>query len=886
MGWHAYAEDGQRRQPPEEKLVFSKVRVQGDDWALVQGRLGAKINPKHVHLSLEGRNPFGADRVEQFRSINAVNILPRQEVRKPRDKIQKFPEPPKSPSLKGPGRLEKTGRVREEGLRSPKRGSRGPKESQKTTTGKPWSPRVPRRTDDLQDVDRRDSVVWRSIIHREPEKVDRRGQSDSAKAPGPEGSDRRTQLNKIKITISPQPKGSRLSARANGDLKKETARDSGFDSRETTPTQVTEAIDRQVRLTAAEPPFLFTPRSPNPVGQSQTTPSQPKPRPVGPEPSEYPGPVGAMGPAESIRNLLSEDPILKEAQLLSRRRVGPTFDSQSPSKLDVHGEPRFRVLPTSQWLQRKNAKTSESGPLGGGAQLATVSFEAEAQQASNQEIQATASSSQPDTVKPTALQEMEAQILASQSAHIEKKKQSVSEERPRPAEPVQPERSIFEQLFSEERPRGDSYWRIADRLRSAFSAVEKDPGSDAEREAPKVAPQSGQSIFGQLFPEEVGARSGSGEELVRETTGEALTPPKDSLLVSLRNEVRNWIPEDQQDRITGPQPGEYGSHSTVVVISGTSPSLIETDFFRIAPEGKHVEGWAGGLVKVVQARDSITFEPLGQYYLMFHSRPSALAYVDEVKRLHTLSRKLLHAPAASGREVAKGPLDQAPASPQPFLTDEEQAAVRSFTLLSPSLPPNISVRLWNTRLVQDIAARSNIADVVETLRPEAATPAKVLLKINSAAGGGPGEDPGGLTTDELWLTLRDDGRERSAPWVLANLSRGIMPVKPVFSSASSGGIRVKSEPVTVPASSELDEEFYDDEGVGGEPVAGQLPSSAAAAAERKLGGGADRHERFSRFILTFTQPAIARRFVRCWHKRAIYDAVLGRSVVVDAVALM
>ncbi|ROW16642.1 hypothetical protein VPNG_01729 [Cytospora leucostoma] len=901
FGWHAHAEDEQRRQPSQEKPLFSKVRVQSDDWALLQGRLGAKINPKHVHLSLEGRTPFGADRVEQFRSIDAVNILPRQEVRKPRDKIKRFPEPLKSRSLSGPERLEKTGGTRKGGLRPPQRGSRGPEDSQKTTRGKAWSPRVPRRADDLQDVYRRDSLVWRSIIHREPETVDKRGPSDAAEAPCPKGPDRRTQLNKIKITIASQPKGNRLSAQATGDLKKETARNPGFDSLETTPTQVREAINRQVSLTAAESPTLSTPRPPKPVGQTQTTPSQPKPRAVEPDLSEFPGSIGVMGPAESIRNLLSEDPILKEAQLLSRGRVGPMFDSQSPSKLDVHGEPRFRVLPTSQWLQRKNAKASESGPLGG-AQKATVSFEPEAQQASDQETQATASSSQPGTVKPTALQEMEAQIVASQSAHFEKKKQAESEERLKPAEPVQPERSIFEQLFSEERPRGDSYWRIADRLRSAFSAVEKDLGPDAEREVPKVAPQSDQSIFGQLFPEEVGARSASSEEWVRETTGEPLTPPKDSLLISLRNEVRNWIPADQQERITGPQPGEYGSHSTVVVISGTSPSLIETDFFRIAPEGQHVEGWAGGLVKVVQARDSITFEPLGQYYLMFHSRPSALAYVDEVRRLHALSRRLLHAPAASGREVAKGPLDQAPASPQPFLTDEEQAAVRSFTLLSPSLPPNISVRLWNTRLVQDIAARSDIADVVETLRPEAATPAKVLLKINNAAagsgsgsggsgGGSPGEDPGGLTTDELWLTLRDDGRERSAPWVLANLSQGIMPVKPVFSSASSGGIRVKSRPVAVPTSSELDDEFYDDEGAaGGESVAGQLPSSAAATAatERKLGGGggAGRHERFSRFILTFTQPAIARRFVRCWHKRAIYDAVLGRSVVVDAVALM
>lgn len=345
-------------------------------------------------------------------------------------------------------------------------------------------------------------------------------------------------------------------------------------------------------------------------------------------------------------------------------------------------------------------------------------------------------------------------------------------------------------------------------------------------------------------------------------------------MVSLRNEVRNWMSEEGQGQPSGPEPGEYGSHSTVVVISGTSPSLMDTDFYRIAPEGQHVEGWAGGLIKVIQAHDSISYEPLGQYYLMFHSRPSALAYVDEVLRLHELSRRMLHAPAGSGREVAKGPLDQAPASPQPFLTDEERAAVRSFTLCSPHITPSISVRMWNTALVNELAAKSNIADVLPTLRPEGSTPARVLLKLTSPDGQH-GEGQGGLTADELWLTLRDDGRERNAPWVLANLSEGIMPVKPKFISEHYK-ITVKAEPVPVPL--ELGD---DDEAADG------LPSPPPPRQDGKTGdAGVDRNERFRRFVLTFTQPAIARRFVRCWHKRVVYDALLDRSVVVDAATIM
>ncbi|ROW09681.1 hypothetical protein VMCG_02472 [Cytospora schulzeri] len=658
------------------------------------------------------------------------------------------------------------------------------------------------------------------------------------------------------------------------------------------PQRVREAINRQVRLTATGIAPILPIRPPNTAGQlpqyapPPPLPSPPKPRDAGMNTGDFAGAAATMGPAESVRKSMTEDPILKEAGLLSKERMNASFFSQSPSMLDMHVEPRFRVFPT--WLQGKNSK--ELGSLEG-ARIPSGSTEADAQQQQqqqNESRQAKAPSSQHDTVEPTALQETQVFNLApdftpsNEESHAASDESIAPVELVKPKEPVQPERPIFEQLFSEERPRGDSYWQIANRLKATFSAVDKGSGSDSslEREAPAWRPQPGQSIFGQLFPDQVDPTSGQSEDAWRGPTWEPLAPPEDSLLVSLRNEVRSWIPEDQQDRIVGPQPGEYGSHSTVVVISGLSPSLTDTDFYRIAPEGKHVEGWAGGLVKVVQARESITYEPLGQYYLMFYSRPSALAYVDEVKRLHALSRKLLHAPAASGREVARGALDQAPATPQPYLTDEERAAVRSFTLLSPSLPLNISVRLWNTQLVADIAAKSNIGDVVQALRPEATTPAKVLLKLNPSGGGGGGG--GGLTTDELWLTLRDDGRERSAPWVLANLSRGIMPVKPKFNAAQSG-IKVKAKPVPVPL--EMDDDVYDEE--SGEPVVGQLPP--AAAAERsgeRLSNGADRHERFSRFVLTFTQPAIARRFVRCWHKRIIHDAELGRNVVVDAVALM
>lgn len=413
-------------------------------------------------------------------------------------------------------------------------------------------------------------------------------------------------------------------------------------------------------------------------------------------------------------------------------------------------------------------------------------------------------------------------------------------------------------------------------------------------------------IYKKLFPDDASEnsepqlQSGSQPgEITGDTSApneEGLVPPEESLLVSLRNEVRNWIPEEQRQDITAPEPGDPGSYSTVVILSGLSNSLLNTDFYRILPETKHIEGWAGGLVKVVQARDALSHEPLGRYFLMFHSKPAADAYKDELLRLHDLSKRLLH------NSMGKGPLAQMPIAPQPFLTDEEKASVRSFTLCPPTAPLQINVRIWNSNLVREIAQNANIADVVQTLRPDVASPSKVLVTVNTIPGSIAGAG-GGLTVDELWLTLRDDGRERGAPWVLSNLKKGIMPVK-LTSSSKHGKIDFRSEAVQAP----LQGAIYDEQDMLAEPEEEAFsPRKVAYDAwhdrnatkndmfDRTLvlapestprPAKVDREERFNRFIVTFTQPAISRRFVRSWHKRAIWDEQERRSVSIDAVALM
>lgn len=465
-----------------------------------------------------------------------------------------------------------------------------------------------------------------------------------------------------------------------------------------------------------------------------------------------------------------------------------------------------------------------------------------------------------------------------------------------PEKHVKKELSIFDRLFNDKPDNPSPGPKVPNAL-GPEGEGDINSSSWTQADTPVKPQQIDNSIYGRLFPEEAQAKEEDSEQspaVLEPGQAAPLDPTDSSLWVSLRNEVRNWIPAADREEVNAPELGEYGSHSTVVVISAVSSTLIDSDFYRIIPEGKHVEGWAGGLVKIVQARHPLSHEPVGQYFLMFHSRPSAVAYAEEVKRLHELSQRLLHAPGSSGRKTARGKLGSAPARPQPFLTEEEKAAVRSFTLCAPDAELRVSVRMWGLLMVGQIASKTDIADVVQALRPEAETPAKVLLVV--------GGHHGALTARELWLALRDDGRERGTPWVLKNAREGIMPVRTQLVTdtlfKATGRVLLRAEAVPFPLDIDADDAaaaetgvMFAESGVGGgghlDGDWGEEEDNDPQQRAVEGGGGADgQEEAFNRFVLTFTQSVDARRFVRSWHKRAIWDAEQATSVIIDAVALM
>jgi hypothetical protein len=58
-------------------------------------------------------------------------------------------------------------------------------------------------------------------------------------------------------------------------------------------------------------------------------------------------------------------------------------------------------------------------------------------------------------------------------------------------------------------------------------------------------------------------------------------------------EITQWLKRSTQDL----EPNEFYNGPTLLVLSGASKSLLESDFYRLARQGKHLDNWAIGLVR-------------------------------------------------------------------------------------------------------------------------------------------------------------------------------------------------------------------------------------------------------------------------------------------------
>ncbi|KAI1107483.1 hypothetical protein F4804DRAFT_161550 [Jackrogersella minutella] len=279
---------------------------------------------------------------------------------------------------------------------------------------------------------------------------------------------------------------------------------------------------------------------------------------------------------------------------------------------------------------------------------------------------------------------------------------------------------------------------------------------------------------------------------------------------------------------------------SMLILTAASKQLSESDFLRLGPQGEHVEGWVGGISRVIQARDPDTLQALGHYFVLFDSAEAAAAYRGEVARLWELGKA--HVPGAarhnsrSTRGVAALPL------PLGLLRDRRgrdvAAAIRGFTLVPPTLRYHLELSAAHNRdAIEDLDVGG--ASFVDRLADAAGSRHLALVTVNG----------GRMSVDALRRAIEEDGRDRNLPWRVTDLENGILPFgKSILKrhDADAAGF----ERGLLEQAYRATGNRYDDAGEGGE-----------------VGEVDEMYRQYPRFIVPFVDNAEAQRFVRGWHRR-------------------
>ncbi|OTA91666.1 hypothetical protein M434DRAFT_397057 [Hypoxylon sp. CO27-5] len=278
----------------------------------------------------------------------------------------------------------------------------------------------------------------------------------------------------------------------------------------------------------------------------------------------------------------------------------------------------------------------------------------------------------------------------------------------------------------------------------------------------------------------------------------------------------------------------------MLVLSAASKQLHESDFLRLAPRGIHVDGWIGGITRVIPARDPDTLSPLGHYFVLFNNADAAVAYRDEVERLWQLGKTYVpgaHHGKGSERMMGMGSV------PEGLVADERgldvAAAIKGFTLVPPSQRYHLELSTGYTReKIEELDLGG--AAFVDQLAAKAGTKHLVLVTVGG----------GRISVDTLRQAIEEDGVERNLAWRVTDLENGIMPF---------GKSIIKRR--------DRDEKSFEEsllDQVG--RAMGKRRGDETHGEEGRIVDDT-KYRRYPRFIVPFADAAEAQRFVRGWHRR-------------------
>jgi hypothetical protein len=381
-------------------------------------------------------------------------------------------------------------------------------------------------------------------------------------------------------------------------------------------------------------------------------------------------------------------------------------------------------------------------------------------------------------------------------------------------------------------------------------ASREEPANRMQDEAPSEPPSeplSEMSLLEELFPE---ASSYVQPHYTERNPYPKLDLPNDIPL------VRRTVTESgksQRERIL-----EAFKKQTEVVTAlqllHCSTELTESDFRRLIPKGKHIGSWHrdSDFMGIIPGRDPLSLERLPFYYILFRSPESALAYQNNVARLHKLAG--LHTQSSIFSAIPP---------PKGFLEDgEDLNAVLSSYLLAPpdhKLHLNMVMQPYNPSL-RTLLHQGGYSPIVPHTTSEDQSVWKVLLRIE-------GWEP---KAEDLFFIFTRHAYERGLVWPFHNNEHGIsrlrdiVDVKARLQAVSSSNPRAassSSSSSSPDSNASLDSLAldHDEDGNGN----GEQPDTKGGLSQLVM------NRLYNRWVVEFSDQDAARRFARVWNRRVL-----------------
>ncbi|TGJ82467.1 hypothetical protein E0Z10_g6309 [Xylaria hypoxylon] len=392
------------------------------------------------------------------------------------------------------------------------------------------------------------------------------------------------------------------------------------------------------------------------------------------------------------------------------------------------------------------------------------------------------------------------------------------------------------------------------RSSSSSSSSGQQQEDDQHGVPPRTPTKQQPSLFEQLFPDEakrsqVMPKSASESGALRNSWASRLFDDEPPRLA-----VPEELQDEDEDVLAQIAPEFYVPAlraKSMLILSAASKNLLESDFLRLGVKGKHVEGWVGGILKVIQARDPDTLEPKGHYFILFDTHEAAVAYKDRLEQLWRLGKTYV-----PGAHHARSHMLQQPLPRGLRRTEQgEDVAdlIRSFTLVPPSQRYHVQLSRMSPAKIAELYLEGGF---VNQLAAHAGAESLVMVRL----------DGGRLTLDTLRRAIEDDGVRRNLAWRITDLDNGILPFgKSILKAKDQVGVDTKGAFVNEGSAQGLkDEDSHYHSGASGNGSGDSMVTAIYEAEESN-----ERHRQYPRFIIPFMDTAEAHRFVQNWHRREL-----------------